>query len=126
MVDLTDEFATRWKHKSHINVLELEALLLGVKHQICRFHTVDKRIFQLSDSYVCISVVSKCRSGSRQLNRVLRHLSALLLSFRLQLVVAHVESTENPSDADSRNEWQYYLQGGFPEQNRRGRESMWN
>ena len=97
-----DEFRKRWQSSSHINVLELEAVLLGIKHQIQRFKTVDKRIFQISDSYVCISVCSKGRSGSLQLNRVLRHISALLLTFGLQLVMAHVDSLDNPSDRGSR------------------------
>ena len=97
-----DEFRKRWQSSSHINVLELEAVLLGIKHQIQRFKTVDKRIFQISDSYVCISVCSKGRSGSLQLNRVLRHISALLLTFGLQLVIAHVDSLDNPSDRGSR------------------------
>ena len=97
-----DEFSRQWKNKSHINVLELEAILLGIKHQVCRYKSVDKRIFQLSDSYICISVVSKGRSGSLQLNRVLRRVAAWLLGFGLHLIIAHVESTENPSDKGSR------------------------
>ena len=61
-----DEFNSRWKQRSHINVLELEALplLMEVKHQIRRFHACDRRIFQLSESYVSISVVRKGRSSS--------------------------------------------------------------
>ena len=97
-----DEFAKQWKSKSYINVLELEAVLLGIKHQILRFKACDKRIFQLSDSYVCISVSSKGRSGSLQLNRILKRIGAFLLGFGLHLVIAHVESTENPSDKGSR------------------------
>ena len=67
-------------------MLELEALLLGLKPQIRRFHAHDRRIFQVSDSYVCISVVSKARSSSRQLNRILKQVAALLLAHGLQLV----------------------------------------
>ena len=97
-----DEFNKRWGQKAHINVLELEALLLGLKHQIRRFHAHDRRIFQVSDSYVCISVVSKGRSSSRQLNRILKQVAALLLAHGLQLVLCHVESLENPTDFGSR------------------------
>lgn len=97
-----DEFNKRWSQKAHINVLELEALLLGLKHQIRRFHAHDRRIFQVSDSYVCISVVSKGRSSSRQLNRILKQVAALLLAHGLQLVLCHVESLENPTDFGSR------------------------
>ena len=97
-----DEFNSRWKQRSHINVLELEALLLGLKHQIRRFHVSDRRVVQLTDSYVCISVVSKGRSSSLQLNRVLKQVAALLLAHGLQLIVCHVESSENPTDFKSR------------------------
>ena len=95
-------FAQRWKRKAHINVLELEALLLSVKHQVERFHCCNARIFHLSDSYVCISVVSKGRSASKQFQRVMRRLAALLLAHNLTLLIAHVESSENPTDAMSR------------------------
>ena len=47
----TKGFTTSWKQKSHINVLELEAVLLGIKFQIHRFKAADCRIFQLTDSY---------------------------------------------------------------------------
>ena len=95
-------FSTRWRQKAHINVLEMEAILLGIKYQIAKFKVVDMRIFQLSDSYVSMSVVSKGRSSSQQLNRVMRAISAHLLAHGLALVMGHVESTENPTDAASR------------------------
>ena len=98
-----DEFNVKWKQKSHINVLELEALLLGIKHQISRFRLSDSRIFQVSDSYIAISVVSKGRSSSLQLSRVLRPIAAHLLGHGLQLILAHVESSENPTDWGSRH-----------------------
>ena len=95
-------FKTRWKHKSHINLLELEAILLGVKYQLMRLGLSSHRIFHISDSYVCISIISKGRSSSRLLQRRLKYLAALLLAANAQLVLAHVESTENPTDEASR------------------------
>ena len=95
-------YAQRWKHRSHINVLELETILWGLKFQIQRFKVVDCRVMQLSDSYVSISVVSKGRSSSLQLQRINRVLSAYLLAFGLQLIMAHVESGDNPTDEKSR------------------------
>lgn len=97
-------FTNRWKSKSHINVLELESILLGIKFQIQRFGALDQRFFQVTDSYVCLSVVSKGRSGSKQLTRVLNKISAYLLGYGLQLVLAHVGSLENPSDEGSRSQ----------------------
>ena len=95
-------FTTTWKGKSHINVLELETVLLGIKFQVQRYGATDMRIFQLCDSYVCMSVVSKGRSSSKQLTRVLNQISAYLLAHGLQLVMAHVDSLDNPSEAGSR------------------------
>ena len=48
------------------------------------------RIFQLSDSYVSMSVVSKGRSSSQQLNGVMRSISAHLLAHNLALIIGHV------------------------------------
>ena len=95
-------FNHRWKTRSHINVLEMETILWGVRQQINRFKAGDARIFQLTDSYVSMSVISKGRSGSNQLQRVVRRINAELLAHGLQLILAHVESTENPSDEGSR------------------------
>ena len=80
---------------------ELRATL-EKKHQVDQYKAVDKRIFQLSDSYIYISVVSKGRSGSRQLNRVLKRIGAYLWAFGLHLVVAHVDSLDSPSGKGSR------------------------
>ena len=95
-------FRTRWKHKAHINVLELEAVLLGIKFQISRLKAYNQRIFQLTDSYVSLSVAAKGRSSSSQLTRVLNTISAHLLAHGLHLVMGHIESAENPSDHGSR------------------------
>ena len=109
------EYKKRWKIPSHINALELEAILLSVKHQITRFHLSDKRIFHISDSYVCISIVSKGRTSSKMLQRILSQISAHLLAHGLQMIMAHVESTDNPTDKDSRSWWvSLFSLGSFP------------
>ncbi len=95
-------FHLRWKQKAHINLLELEAILLAIKFQVSRLDISQSRIFHISDSYVCLSIVSKGRSGSNVLQRKLKQIAAFLLSFGLQIIVGHVESTENPTDAASR------------------------
>lgn len=58
-------FKTKWKQKAHINVLELETILLGIKFQISRLRACDQRIFQLSDSYVYIHIHSHSLSTSQ-------------------------------------------------------------
>lgn len=95
-------FAYRWQHKEHINALELRSLIHAVEYRAHHFKEVSARIVHLTDSYVVMSVVSKGRSSSQILKPLLRRLSALVLSYGLYLVVAHVESSENPTDGDSR------------------------
>lgn len=95
-------FSKKWGHKQHINCLELESILMGVKYQILHHRVLDMRIFQISDSYVAISVVSKGRSSSWRLQKILNKVSAHLLAFGLQLILSHIESTENPTDVGSR------------------------
>ena len=97
-----DVHCQRWSFKSHINVLELQSVLNALRFQIERLKVSNMRIFQLSDSYICISVVSKGRSSSFQLNRLLRVINAHLLAHGLQLIMGHVDSTDNPTDAGSR------------------------
>ena len=95
-------FRKTWAQKSHINVLELETILLGLKYQITRLHASNMRVFQVTDSYVGMSIVAKGRTSSRQLTRVLNQISAHLLAFGLQMILGHIESSENPSDEGSR------------------------
>ncbi len=95
-------FAYRWKKKDHINGLELRAILHAIIFRIRHHKEADLRIFHITDSYVCMSVVSKGRSSSIMLRHLLRRLSCWLLAFQLQLVIMHVESTENPTDEQSR------------------------
>ena len=99
----TPVFSRKWKHRDHINLLELRSILLSVKYHVQHLKHRQARIFHLTDSYVCMSIISKGRSGSLQLNRVLRQLNAMLLGYGLYLVIAHVESSENPTDEASRN-----------------------
>ena len=93
----------RWARKEHINSLELEAILLSIKHYILNQHLSNTRIFHIMDSYVCMSVIAKGRSGSRLLSYKLKKLAAWCLAFGLELVVAHVDSADNPTDHASRS-----------------------
>ena len=95
-------FHVVWPQPQHINQLELKAILLSVLRGIRSERWMHRRIFHLSDSYVSISVISKGRSSSRMLNRLLKVLNAHLLLYGIYLVLAHVESSENPTDGESR------------------------
>ena len=96
-------FNTKWKHKEHINCLELRGILLAVQYHVSHLKHKHVRIYHITDSYVAMSVASKGRSGSKNLSRILKQLNGLLLGFGLQLIVVHVESSENPTDGASRN-----------------------
>ena len=96
-------FKVRWQTKEHINLLELRSIFLAIKYQCSHFGASNMRLFHLTDSYVCLSIISKGRSGSRQLSKVLKQLNGFLLSHGLYLVLGHVESTTNPTDGESRS-----------------------
>jgi hypothetical protein len=49
-----------------------------------------------------MSILGKGRTGSKQLAAILKMVNALLLAHGLQLILGHVESTQNPTDGASR------------------------
>lgn len=94
--------SVRAQHKAHIGVLEAEALLLWLrwllrtpKHHRCRATC-------LVDSKVVLGCVSKGRSSSQPLLRVLRRISALVLVSDVLLRLVYIPTEENPSDSPSR------------------------
>ena len=95
-------FRVKWKIQEHINKLELRSILLAIQYRVNHHHETNLRIFHISDSYVCLSVIGKGRTGSKQLMSILRRLNAILLAHGLTLVIGHVESTMNPTDGASR------------------------
>jgi len=95
-------FAYRWQKHDHINSLELRSIIHAIEWRVRHLKEHHVRIFHLTDSYICMSIISKGRSSSRMLKPLLRRLGAILLTFDLQLIISHVESTENPTDHDSR------------------------
>ena len=96
-------FAYRWSRDDHINSLELRSLIHAVEWRVKHLKERATRLFHLTDSYVVMSICSKGRTSSRMLKPLLQRLSALLLAFDLYLLVAHVESSENPTDNASRS-----------------------
>ena len=93
----------KWQHSEHINSLELRAIFQTVLFRLQHHKVINRRLFHITDSYVCMSVIGKGRSSSRLLNRALKLLNAHLLLHGLVLVLGHVESSENPTDEASRN-----------------------
>lgn len=95
-------FAYSWKRKDHINPLELRSIMHAVQWRIRHLGEHDSRVFHIADSYICMSIIGKGRSSSRMLNHILQQLNGWLLTFGVQLLVMHVESTKNPTDESSR------------------------
>lgn len=95
-------FAYKWKSNDHINSLELRSLVHALEWRVTHLQEASIRAFHLTDSYIAMSIVSKGRTSSRMLKPLLRRLSAVLLAFDVYLIVSHVESSENPTDAASR------------------------
>lgn len=95
-------FNSRWQTQEHINLLEMRAIMLALRWRVCHLKEADIRFCHLTDSYVCMSVLSKGRSSSDMLMVVLRKVAAFCLTFGLLPILLHVESTENPTDKASR------------------------
>ena len=95
-------FAYRWDRSDHINSLELRSIVHAIEWRVKHLKETSLRVFHLTDSYVCMSIISKGRSSSTMLKPLLCRLGAILLSFDLYLIISHVESTDNPTDHDSR------------------------
>jgi hypothetical protein len=95
-------FQTRWKSPEHINQLELRAILLSLESRLRHHVFVGQRCLHLSDSFVCVSVISKGRSSSKGLQLVLRKIGSLTLTAGAYLLCGHVDSMENPTDEASR------------------------
>ena len=103
-------FANRWARADHINSLEMRAIIQALEWRVKHLQEFNLRVFHLTDSYVCMSIIAKGRTSSKMLMPLVRRLSALLLAFGLQLVITHVESTENPTDEASRqDQWMGWL-----------------
>jgi hypothetical protein len=95
-------FYCRWQCKEHINRLEMRAILLALRWRIQHLKEVNCRFVHLTDSYVCMSIISKGRSSSDLLMTIMKQIAAVQFSFTLFPILIHVESTENPTDEGSR------------------------
>ena len=91
-----------FRFANHINVLEAQAVLLWLK-RIVKQNISGKRILVLIDSAVVKGAVTKGRSSSVILNRVIRQMAGLALSYGLFLEVVWLPTWANPSDAPSRH-----------------------
>ena len=89
----------------HINVLEARAALSSLKWRLRRKQNLCKRAVLFCDSQVVIAVVTKGRSSSRRLQRIVSRISSLCLAGSVYCHWVYVRSKDNPADEPSRNPW---------------------
>ena len=92
-----------WKWKAHINELEARGALAALKWRTRSRAGLGQRWLHLVDSFIVIAVMSRKRSTSKILNRVIKKFAILELASFTQCVFAFTCSHENPSDAPSRD-----------------------
>lgn len=92
----------KWLRREHINLLELRAILRTLEWRSRSTSFRDCRFLHLSDSQICISVLTKGRSSSRKINRILRKIAAFCLALNIYPLYAWIQSRLNPADAPSR------------------------
>eukprot|EP00435_Cladocopium_sp_Y103_P007463 s167_g2.t1 len=88
--------------KEHINVLELRALEATIRWRIERREELQCRFVHLTDSLVCLHTMSRGRSSSRKLRRVVCRLNAVMLAAGVSPVFGYVHTDLNPADKPSR------------------------
>ena len=115
-----------WKHRSHINVLELQAVVHAMQWRLRRLGAFRSRVLHLVDNQVVASVITKGRSSSFRLKRALQKLSSLVLAGELRLAIGYVATDDNPSDIPSR--WANRMTGErsstVKKENKKGRGSL--
>lgn len=95
--------SARWEYTDqHINTFELRAMLTAARWLASRPALLGARVLLLSDSSVAVAAMSKGRSSSYSLLRVLRPFAALCLACGLVVWPRWLPSERNPADAASR------------------------
>eukprot|EP00435_Cladocopium_sp_Y103_P015762 s1497_g3.t2 len=92
----------KWRHSSHINALELQAVVNSVQWRLRKLANHRKRVLHLVDSQVVACVVAKGRTSSFRLRKALQKLNCLLLASGTKLCIGYCHTSENPADIPSR------------------------
>ena len=91
--------AAAWTKPAHINVLELQALLIGLRWRLRSSKAIGSKICCFLDSQVALSVAALGRPSPHQLNRALKRLNAFCLAAHIQPFYLYVHTSRNPADA---------------------------
>jgi hypothetical protein len=95
--------SSTWRWSSHINQLELKAVVLALRRLFSSPAIPGTRLMFLSDSAVVTYALTKGRSSSKGMVRGMKQVAALLLSSGCRFGVAWIPTEVNPADAPSRN-----------------------
>ena len=95
-------FSVKVDEPDHINLEEMKALLLFVKWILRSASRFAHRIVVLIDSKVVVGAVTKGRSSSFPLNRLIKRLAATCFAGGIVLHCVFIPTSHNPSDWPSR------------------------
>ena len=96
-------FGTAFRRDGHINEKELRGVLMDLMRRTRSSLSGNQRYLVLVDSQVALGVLSKKRSSSHVLNKVIRRVDALELASGMSPHFAYVRSARNPADRPSRS-----------------------
>ena len=97
-----DVLSFKWKHSSHINELETQALVAHLKRILRQKSNFGSRHMFVIDSQVLYFALGKGRSPSRRLNRILKRVTSLSLMADVYLFPVWTLSAWNHADNPSR------------------------
>ena len=96
------DISYRWKRKERIDILEGEAVVLGLQWYLRKVQAQGSRVVFLVDNQTLIGALRKERSSSQKLNKICRKVSSLVLAGDLYIDYYYIRSAENPADGPSR------------------------
>ena len=91
-----------WQQKAHINGLELQAVLNGLRWRLRKACRSGHRILHLVDSQVVAAILAKGRTSSFKLQVGVSTYSALVVASGTVVAVGYIDTRDNPSDIPSR------------------------
>lgn len=94
--------SSTWKYPQHINELELQSVLLGLRWMLSHPEAVHRQLHLLVDSSSVHFSVNKGRSSSPRMLTLLRRYAAFLLAADITVLSGWVPSELNPADSASR------------------------
>lgn len=92
----------KWQHTSHINCLELQAVINSLNWRLRKLSRHRKRVLHLIDSQVVASIITKGRTSSFRLRKGIQKLNSLLLASGIRLAIGYCHTSDNPADIPSR------------------------